>query len=288
MKPPRFEYACPSTLDEVLDLIATDNAKLLAGGQTLVPILNFRLAAPALVIDINRVAGLDTVQASDTGLHIGAMVRWHTIERSSVVAAANPLLREAVGHIAHYQIRNRGTVGGSCAHADPAAEFPAVSVLCEAEFVVRRRGGSRTLPADQFFLGPLTTALQPDEILTAIRFPPWPATRRAAFDEIAPRRGDFAIAGTAVFVDCDAAGICRKAGIVVFGATDRPQRIPRAEAFLAGRRIGVDTLADAAHIATAKLETRSDLHASSDYKRDVTRVLIERTLMRVAFEEARP
>ena len=120
MKPPRFEYACPSTLDEVLDLIATDNAKLLAGGQTLVPILNFRLAAPTLVVDINRVAGLDTVQASDTGLHIGAMVRWHTIERSSVVAAANPLLREAVGHIAHYQIRNRGTVGGSCAHADPA------------------------------------------------------------------------------------------------------------------------------------------------------------------------
>jgi carbon-monoxide dehydrogenase medium subunit len=288
VKPPRFEYACPTTLDEALQLIETDDAKLLAGGQTLVPILNFRLAAPALLVDINRVKGLDAVHVSAVGLHIGAMVRWRTLERSPVVAAANPLLRQAVRHIAHYQIRNRGTVGGSCAHADPAAEFPAVSVLCEAEFVIQRRGRSRVLRADQFFLGPLTTALESHEILTEIRFPPWPAERRAAFDEVSPRQGDFAIAGAAVFVDCDAAGICHKAGIVVFGATDRPRRIPHAEALLVGRRIEGAILADAARIASEGLETHSDIHASAGYRREVTLVLIERSLARAAGEGARP
>jgi carbon-monoxide dehydrogenase medium subunit len=282
VKPPRFQYTRPNTLDEALHLIETDDAKLLAGGQTLVPILNFRLAAPSMLIDINRVKGLDALHLSDAGLHLGAMVRWRTIEQSPVVAAANPLLREAVRHIAHYQIRNRGTVGGSCAHADPAAEFPAVSVLCEAQFVIQRRGRSRVLRADQFFLGPLTTALEPNEILTEIVFPSWPANRRAAFDEIAPRHGDFAIAGAAVFVDCNAAGTCHKAGIVVFGATDRPQRIPHAETLLTGRRLESPLLADAARIASEGLETQSDIHASAAYRREVTRVLIERTLARAA------
>ena len=286
MKPPRFEYACPSTLEEALQLIESGEAKLLAGGQTLVPILNFRLAAPSLLVDINRIAGLDGLHVSDGRLHIGAMVRWRTIERSSIVAAANPLLREAVRHIAHYQIRNRGTVGGSCAHADPAAEFPAIAVLCRADFVIERHGGMRIVPADQFFRGALTTALQPHEMLTEIRFPPWPAGRNAAFEEIAPRHGDFAIAGAAVFVDCNAAGICCEAGIAVFGAAERPQRLPDAEALVTGRRIDTDAVDEAARIATTNLEIQSDLHASADYRRDVTRVLITRALRRAALAEA--
>jgi carbon-monoxide dehydrogenase medium subunit len=288
MKPAPFEYLRPLSLDHVLELIAAPDhdAKLLAGGQTLVPVLNFRLARPSLIIDINRVPGLDRIDAVNNELRLGALVRWRDIQRSPVVARTNPLLIEAVSHVAHYQIRNRGTIGGSCAHADPAAEFPAAAVLCGAEFILRRRSARRAVTAKDFFRGALTTALEPDEILTEIRFPHWPAERTFAFEELAPRQGDFALAGAAGFIDWDAAGYCKSAGLVSFGATDRPHRLAAAEAWLVGRKLEAETIATAAAKATQSLDALSDIHASAEYRRSVSRVLIERVLARAAGAKA--
>lgn len=278
MKPPAFAYAKPETLDEALNLLAQDgDARILAGGQSLVPILNFRLAAPTTLIDINRLPGLDRVDISPDGLRLGALVRWRMLE-APAIATANPAIALAVPHIAHYQIRNRGTVGGSCAHADPAAEFPAIAVLCDAEFVVRCRTGTRVVGADAFFCGALATALEPDEIMTEIRFPPWPRSRAAGFAELAPRAGDFAYAGIAAFLGCDAAGVCVEAGIVAFGGPDRPQRLRRAEGALARRPLEDGTIRAAAEIAQDEVMTHTDMHATADYRSALVAVLTERAL----------
>lgn len=278
MKPPAFAYTRPETLGEALNLLAQDGeAKILAGGQSLVPILNFRLAAPTMLVDINRLPGLNRIAFSPDGLRLGALVRWRMLENSAI-AAANPAIALAVRHVAHYQIRNRGTVGGSCAHADPAAEFPAVALLCDAEFIIQRRTGTRVLCADEFFCGALTTALEPDEMVTEICFPPWPRSRRAGFAELAPRTGDFAYAGIAAFLDCDAAGVCIEAGIVAFGGPDRPQRLRRVEATLASRPINDAVIRAAADIAKAEVVTHTDSHATADYRRALMAVLTERAL----------
>ena len=203
LKPAPFDYRKPKSLEDAVALLGTHagEAKILAGGQTLVPMMNFRLAAPSMLVDINEIAGLDRIELERGSLKLGALVRWHEIETSPTIAAANPLLAEAVRHIAHYPIRSRGTWAGSCAHADPAAEFPAVAVACGAQFGTFSPRGRRTIDADEFFLGPLTTALEPDEILTDVVFPPWPAGRRWGFDEFSLRPGDFALAGVAVLID---------------------------------------------------------------------------------------
>jgi carbon-monoxide dehydrogenase medium subunit len=279
MKPPAFAYSRPETLDEALNLLAQDGeAKVLAGGQSLVPILNFRLAAPTLLIDFNRLPGLDRIDSSSDGLRLGTLVRWRMLE-DSAIATANPAIALAVRHVAHYQIRNRGTVGGSSAHADPAAEFPAVALLCDAEFVIQRYTGTRVLRADEFFCGALTTALEPDEMITEIRFPPWPRSRGAGFAEMAPRAGDFAYAGIAAFLGCDAAGVCLEAGIVAFGGPDRPQRLRRVEAALANRPINDAAIRAAADIAQAEASTHTDSHATADYRRALMAVLTERALI---------
>src|ERR1700760_1911454 len=189
MKPSRFEYRAPETLDEAVALLAENpGAKPIAGGQSLMPILAFRLASPDLLVDLRRIPRLDAIVIDGDGVRLGAKVRWRDIERDPRLASAHPLLRASIEHVAHYQIRNRGTVGGSLAHADPAAELPGLVMTCEAEIVVVGSAGERTIKACDFFQGPLMTALRADEIITRIRFPAWPAQRRFGFCEFTRRK----------------------------------------------------------------------------------------------------
>src|SRR5215831_5177922 len=248
MKMPPFDYACPATLPEALALLSSHDgdAKLLAGGQSLVPILAFRLAAPKLLIDLRKLGDLRSIKITPDGISLGAMVRWCDIESDVRLRTAHPLLVAAVRHVAHYQIRNRGTVGGSIAHADPAAEMPGIAVACDAEIAVTGKTGARVIPAGEFFVGALTTALASDEIITEIRLPAWPAGRRFGFEEFALRRGDFAIAAAAVFYDVSKDGHAANAHVGVIGVGDRPARLPRVEAVLNGARIDADAIARAA------------------------------------------
>src|SRR5262245_39986814 len=226
MKLPPLEYACPTTLSEAIVLLASHDgeAKPIAGGQSLMPMLAFRLAAPRLLVDLRKLPELREIRISSDGVRLGAMVRWRDIEDDARLATAHPLLKAAIEHVAHYQIRNRGTVGGSIAHADPAAEMPGIAVACDAEIAVTGKSGSRVIPASDFFLAALTTALEPDEIITEIRLPAWPARRRFGFKEFARRRGDFAMAGAALFYDEDAAGKATNTHVGIIGVGDRPRR----------------------------------------------------------------
>jgi carbon-monoxide dehydrogenase medium subunit len=283
MKPPPFQYHDPKTLAEAVSLLGTlDNAKLLAGGQSLVPMLNFRLAAPDILIDINRIPDLGNIGVSAEGLRIGATARWHDLEQSPLVASHNPLLAEAVRHVAHYQIRNRGTIGGSCAHADPAAEIPAIALLCDASFIIASRAGERTVKADEFFVGALETALMSDEMLVAICFPPWPRGRRFAFEEFSRRRGDFAIAGVAALLDFEADGRCCNAALVAFGIGDRALRLSAAESELRDRMLSEDIIRAAAALAAQDCDAKSDMHAPAEYRRALVDTLAQRALARAA------
>jgi len=198
VKPAPFDYAAPETLEEALDLLAEEDAKALAGGQSLVPLLNFRFARPRLVVDLNGLAGLDGIRVENGTLFLGALVRQAALERSAAVAEQWPLLRQAIRFVGHAQTRTRGTVGGSVAHADPAAELPCVLATLGARFHVRSRRGARVLTAGELFVGPLFTSLEPDELLVEIEVPASPANARSAFVEFARTHGDFALAGVAL------------------------------------------------------------------------------------------
>ena len=281
MKPPQFEYARPTSVSEALALLYKhDNAKLLAGGQSLVPMLNFRLATPDIIIDIDHISGLGEISVTAEGLRIGATVRWRELELSPLVASHNPLLVEAVGHVAHYQIRNRGTIGGSCAHADPAAEIPAMALLCDASFLIAGRAGERTVKASDFFIGALETALASDELLIAICFPPWPAGRRFAFEEFSRRRGDFALAGVAALLDFEAGDRCRNAAIVAFGIGDRAVRLSELENLLRDRIPSEEIIRAAAALAAQECDAKSDMHAPAEYRRALVDTLTQRALAR--------
>src|SRR2546426_7075200 len=213
MKLPPFDYACPTTLPEAVQLLATSNgdAKAIAGGQSLVPMLAFRLAQPSLLVDLRKLPDLRGIRISGKGVTLGAMVRWRDIEDDERLDTAHPLLKAAVAHIAHYQIRNRGTVGGSLAHADPAAEMPGIAITCDAAIAVMGKSGARVIKAADFFQGALTTALTADEIIVEVRLPAWPAGRRWGFEEFARRRGDLAMAAAARFYHPSADGEARNA-----------------------------------------------------------------------------
>jgi aerobic carbon-monoxide dehydrogenase medium subunit len=280
MKLPPFEYARPASVAEAVALLAAHGgeAKPLAGGQSLVPMLAFRVAAPTLVVDLGKLTELGQIGISDAGVTLGAMVRWRDILADDRLRAAHPLLVAAIGHVAHYQIRNRGTVGGSIAHADPAAEMPGIAVTCEAQIVAVGKAGPRTIAAADFFLGPLMTALESGEIITEIRLPPWPAQRRFGFAEFARRQGDFALAGTALFYDRDDGGKARNAHVGVFGAGDRPHRLAAVEAILDGSSIGAATIAAAASAARNAVDPADDIHASGAYRRTLVGTMVERAL----------
>ena len=239
----------------------------------------FRVAQPSLLVDLRKLPGLTEIKISPDGIRIGALVRWRDILDDKRLASAHPLLREAVSHVAHYQIRNRGTVGGSCAHADPASEMPGIAQTCEAELSVVGKAGARTITAADFFQGPLMTALEPDEIIVEIRLPAWPAGRRWGFQEFARRRGHFALAAAAVFYDQDAGGSARDAHVGVIGVGDRPQRLPKVEAVLNGRVIDEGVIAQAEAAACAAVDPQTDIHASADYRRALTGTMVERALL---------
>ena len=279
MKLPPFEYACPTTLAEAVALLASQNgeAKAIAGGQSLVPMLAFRVAAPTLLVDLRKL-GLNRIAIAPDGVRLGAMVRWRDIEDDARLATAHPLLKAAVAHVAHYQVRNRGTVGGSLAHADPAAEMPGIAVTCEAEIAVKGASGERLIRAADFFLGPLMTALASDEIIVEVRLPAWPARRRWGFQEFARRRGDFALAAAAVFYDEDASGKAANAHVGVVGVGDVPQRLPAAEAALNGRTVDAATIAEAEKAAAGSVDPQNDIHASAAYRRALAGTMVERAL----------
>lgn len=282
MKLPPIDYLSPVSVEEVVRLLGErEDAKILSGGQSLMPMLAFRLAAPSALIDLRRVPGLDRIHIDEQGVELGARVRWRDIERDTRLAVVQPLLAEAVRHIAHYQIRNRGTTGGSLAHADPAAELPAIALTCEAQIFVVGPRGQREIPAAEFFLAPLVTALEPDELIVAMRLPAWPAARRFGFKEFSRRLGDFALAGAAVFFDLDENGCMQAPHVGAFGIADTPVRLLEIEAALNGTRPEKVALAEAIKRGTRELETRSDIHADGDYRR----ALLETLLMR-AFDEA--
>ena len=286
MKLPAFEYASPETLGDVTRLLAAGGgeARLLAGGQSLVPVMAFRLASPSLLVDLRRVPDLRTIAIDASGVRLGAMVRWRDIETHRKLEAALPLLTAAIRHVAHYQIKNRGTVGGSLGHADPAAEFPGVAVACDATIEIVSAVGPREMQAADLFVGPLETCLAPDDVIVAVRFPAWPAGRRWAFEEFSRRTGDFALAALGLFYDVDAEGLMHDAHIGVIGATDIPRRLPAAEAELNGRVLDDAALSACAAAAARSVEPGSDLHGSAAYRRALVATLLARALRRTRGE----
>jgi len=290
MKPAPFDYFIPGTVDEVLALLVEHgtDAKPLAGGQSLIPAMNFRLARPAALVDLNRIAELAYIRSGPDGggTAIGAMTRQRAVERSDVVARAAPLLAEAMPSIAHPQIRNRGTVGGSIAHADPSAELPAVMLALEARFRTRSTSGERSIAAGEFFKGMLETALGPDELLVEIVLPPLPARSGTAFVEVARRHGDYALVGVAAVVTLDAGGRCRAARIAGLSVGDGPVLLVEAGKILIGQSPSEQLLRAAADAAaTRDVDPPADIHASAAYRRQLVSVLTRRALAR-AFERA--
>lgn len=282
MKPPPFAYLAPESVDEALAMLAQygDDAKVLAGGQSLIPVLNFRLARPAMLVDLNRIASLAGIAEHNGGMRVGAMTRQSHAEKSALVKTRAPLLAETLPHIAHAQIRNRGTVGGSLAHADPAAELPAIALALQCRMRLRRASGERWLDARDFYTGLFATALQADELLVEIEFPALPERADCAFEEIARRHGDYALMGVAVVIARDAAGICSDARLAYVNAGPGPLRATRAEALLVGQAPDAQLVRACADAALEELRPGTDVHASSAYRRQLARVVTERALNR--------
>ncbi len=284
MKLPPFHYVAPTSLAEAISLLAASGgtAKALSGGQSFVPVMAFRLASPSLIVDLRKIPGLGRIDIDDQGVRLGAKVRWRDILDDKRLATAQPLLQAAISHVAHYQIRNRGTAGGSLAHADPAAEMPGIAVACDAQLLLQSSKGERVVAAADFFTGALSTVLADDELIVEIRLPKWPAKRRWAFEEFALRRGDFALAGVAAFYDEDASGCATNAHVGVIGACTRPHRVGEAEAALNGNKVDEKVILAAAKAAAAAVDPPSDLHASAEYRRSLVETLLERALKRAS------
>jgi CO/xanthine dehydrogenase FAD-binding subunit len=285
MKPAPFDYEAPDSLPAALDLLAREGgeAKLLAGGQSLIPMLNFRLAQPALLVDLNRLSELAYVRRSDAGgLSLGALTRQRRLERDPLVAELAPLLHEALPFVAHPQIRNRGTLGGSLAHADPAAELPAVAVALDARLRLARAGAERWVAAGDFFAGLFTTALSPEEILVEVELSPPPPKTGWAFLEVARRHGDFAQVGVAARVSLAEDGRCREAGLTYLAVGPAPVAARQAASSLAGSDLTPAAFTAAAELVQGEIEPVDDVHASAAFKRHLARVLTVRALTRAA------
>ncbi len=286
MKPAPFAYFAPTTLDETLALLAEHgyDAKPLAGGQSLIPTMNFRLAQPGALIDLNRVQELFYLQpAADGGVRMGAMTRQRTVERSSLIAQRAPLLYAVMPHIAHTQIRNRGTMGGSLAHADPSAELPAVAVALDAALRIRSQHGERTVRAADFYVSLFTTDLAPDELLIEIVIPPLPPATGWAFQEVARRRGDYAICGCAATITLDTDGRCAAARLVYLSVGEGPVQAHGAVSRLIGERPTPSVINEAARLAGERdINPTGDIHATVAYRRHLATVLARRALSQAA------
>lgn len=277
MKPPPFLYVRPRSVEEALTLLGHhgDDAKVLAGGQSLIPLLNFRLARPNVLIDLGRVEGLDEITEDGGRLRIGAMARQRHMETSPLVARTCPLLIKALRHVGHVQIRNRGTVGGSLAHADPAAELPTVAVALDAEIEAIGPGGRRTIAAREFFDGPFMTVLRADELLLGVVFPST-AGRRTAFMEISRRAGDFALAGVAAVLSGDTT--VTEVSLAALGVGPSATRLTAAEDAVRGHALEAEILRDAATAAAREVSPFDDVHADAEYRREAVGALVSRAL----------
>ncbi len=280
MKPPPFEYCAPASLDEVLDVLGEhgDDAKIVAGGQSLMPLLAMRLSRPAQLVDLNAVSSLERIDLRDGNVVFGAMTRERQAERSELVGRRLPLLVEALPLIGHVTIRNRGTIGGSMAHADASAELPAVALLTEAVMTVRSRAGERRVLADEFFMGHFTTALAPEEVLVEVEVPIGPPDAGWSFQEVARRHGDFALVGAAAMVTRRPEAMFGTVRLCLFGVADRAVRARAAEAALAGATVSDDTIRAAAAEAVRDLEPASDMHGSAAFRRHLAEVTVRRVL----------
>jgi carbon-monoxide dehydrogenase medium subunit/6-hydroxypseudooxynicotine dehydrogenase subunit alpha len=279
VKPPPFDYHDPRGVDEALALLAEhgEDAKVLAGGQSLVPLLNFRLTYPEHLIDLGRLPSLSYVRRQDGVLRIGAMTSQTTLGSSPVVARHWPLLTEALRFVAHAQIRNRGTVGGSVAHADPAAELPVAFTALDATFHVQSSSGGRAIGWRDFFVTHLTTSLEPDELLVEIEVPPVPNDTGWAFTEYARRHGDFALGGAAALITLQD-GVCRRARVALLAAADTPLRPESAERSLEGSQITEESAAEAARLAVADIAPTGDIHGGTEYRRYLIEGMVRRAI----------
>jgi carbon-monoxide dehydrogenase medium subunit len=282
MKPAPFEYHAPESLSDVTALLSEhgDEAKVLAGGQSLVPMLALRLTRFEHIVDLNRVDDLRGVNRTNGTLTVKAMTTQRTVEHDTAAGEAVPLLAEAIPLIGHFQIRNRGTVGGSIAHADPASELPAVALALDAELEVSGANGTRTVPAADFFVGTWTTTVGDDEILSAVHFPVWSGNAGFAVEEVARRSGDFALAGVVAAVEVDGSGNVARAGISFLGMAPTPVRARQAEQALVGRAPTGTDLEEIGRLAVADTDPTADVHASAEYRKHVGAHLVVRALDR--------
>jgi len=282
MKPAPFDYYAPTTVEQALAHLAEygDEAKVLAGGQSLVPMMNFRLVQPSVLVDLNPIPDLAFIHPDENGgLRLGALTRHHQVEVDPLVAARMPLLHEAMPKIGYPQIRRRGTLGGSLCHADPSAELAAVSVALNGRFRLRSPRGERWVPAQDFFIGLFSTVLQPDELLVEVALPPLPARTGGSVMEVARRRHDFALVGVAAVVSLDGKGVCRQARMVFLSAGDRPMEAHRAAEVLAGQALTPEVIRAAAEIAASDdIDPSSDIHATAEFRRHLAKVLARRAL----------
>lgn len=279
MKPAAFAYFVPETLGEAVSLLDEHGyeAKLLAGGQSLVPLMNLRLARPAVLVDLNRVDELDFVDSGHDGVRIGAMTRHHAVATAPRIMQVSPLLSHVAGHIGYRAIRHRGTMGGSLAHADPASELPCVAVTQGAEILAVGTDGERTIPADEFFLDHMTTTLAPDEIVSSVRFPRIRPEEGWGFREFARKVGDFAVVMVAAVLSVgDGRVVTAKIGLG--GVEGTPRRVTEAEDVLVGSSAGVETIEDVARSAAEMVDPMSDIHGSADYRRRLVLALTRRAL----------
>jgi carbon-monoxide dehydrogenase medium subunit len=285
VKPAPFKYVRADNARDASTLLSEygDEAKILAGGQSLIPLLNMRLARPEVLIDINRIDALKAISRNGS-LTIGATASQANVMRSADVSAYAPIIAAALRHVGHVGIRSRGTFGGSAAHADPASEVPTVLCALDAEFTATGPNGERTIPAEEFFVSTFTTSLEEDEVLTSIRLPYATTQARWSFEEVARRHGDFALVGVATVAEVDADGICQKARIALSGVSDTPVRAHEAEAELVGRKLG-EAADDAGRVAQQHLDPPGDFHASAQYRSDVSRVLVTRAINQMANQE---
>ncbi len=284
MKPPSFDYLAPASVEEALALLGDlgEGAKALAGGQSLVPMLNFRLVRPRHLVDLNGLTELAGIREDDGRLVIGAMTRQRAVERSALVRARCPLLAEAMPQIGHVQIRNQGTIGGSLAHADPAAELPAVVAALDGELVLRSARGQRVLKPEQFFVTYFTTAAAPAELLVEVRLPAMPPRTGSAFVEVSRRHGDFALVGVAATVTVDEAGVCTGSALALTGVGRTPVVAREAARALVGVKPTAAAIDDVGRRVAGAVRPDGDLHASSEYRRHLAGVLTRRALARAA------
>jgi CO/xanthine dehydrogenase FAD-binding subunit len=277
MKPPPFEYVVAESIDGAVAALGAGEAKIIAGGQSLVPMLNFRLLRPAILVDINRVPGLAFIEEDENAIRIGALTRHHRLETSPLIATAFPVLSAAMEHVAHLAIRNRGTIGGSLSHADPAAELPMLALLLDATLTVASPAGKRTVAARDFFLGALSADLGAQDLVTEIAFPKLPAGTGWGFEEVARRHGDFALAAAAVTLTV-AGGKISEARMAMTGVDETARRADGAEAMLAGQALTPALREAAIDAVRASVTPNTDLHASADYRRHLVGVLAGRAL----------